>query len=99
MESKISPNEVSTISYAPDENVRLRNQRGCFTYLKGDFRTLDDFLRTKSDKSIVTKVVVAKDAVRECLVHLSSMDISYERLYSGVEGMAKQVWLDHLLRN
>ena len=95
----VSTDEVSTISYSPRENIRLRNQKGCFTQLKGAYSSLDQFCSTKADKTIISKLTISKSVVRNVLFHLSSMDITYERLFPGYEGMAKQAWLDYLLDN
>ncbi|MEO0917311.1 MAG: FRG domain-containing protein, partial [Pseudomonadota bacterium] len=95
-----SSSEVEMIAYQPNANERLRSQRGCFTRLKGDFLSLDDFFSKKRlPERVVTKIKVGKAVVNPALEQLFSMDITYERLFPGVEGKAKQAWLEHLLRN
>ncbi|MCV2882157.1 FRG domain-containing protein [Actibacterium sp. XHP0104] len=95
-----SKSELSIVDYQPAKNERLRSQRGCFTFLKGDFSSIDDFLVSKNlGVPIITKVKVGRAVIKPALEQLFSMDITYERLFPGLEGSAKQAWLEHILEN
>lgn len=99
LKSQVSErSELSIVEYNPDLNERLRNQRGCFTRLRTDSSSLDEFFAAKKLASpIVTKVKIGKAVIRPALEQLFSMDITYERLFPGFEGSAKQSWLEHLM--
>lgn len=97
LEENISSSEIEIIEYYPGQNERLRNQKGCFTLLKSDFLSIDSLLISKGMSDSLTKIKIGKSVYRDAIRHLSSMDVTYERLFSGISGLAEDVWLQVLL--
>lgn len=98
LEAEISSNELEILNYSPRDNDRLRNQKGCFSILKGPADSLSEFLDSKNRGDILTRISIAKEVVVSALSHLSIMDISFDRLFPGVDGIARQAWLEFLMR-
>jgi hypothetical protein len=94
IDDEIDPAELRIIEHNPLLNERSRHQKGLFTEIRSDVERLDDFLKSKSKLDCLMKVRIEPSIVQTAIKSLSLMDISYERLFPGLDGAAKQIWFE-----
>ncbi len=94
IEAELDESEFRFIEQQPNENERARNQKGLFTEIRNDVDLLDDFLTAKGLDDALSRLVISPTCVSDARKSLSLMDISFERLFPGLEGMARQLWMD-----
>lgn len=87
-------NEIRFIDYYPDTDARIKNQKGVFSEIRGDVESLAVFLDGKWLSAALRKMRISRSVIPDAIRGLSLMNISYERLFPGAEGIAKQVWFD-----
>lgn len=81
-------------------NSRLRNQEGCFTYLRAPFLCIEDYIGAFHDHSSTTLIrfdIPITEALK-ALSDLDAMGITYRRVYPEMEGVVKAARNNFLLK-
>jgi FRG domain-containing protein len=94
VQAEIDEAEFRVVSYRPRNNQRIKNQRGCFTEIKSDIMDLEVFLESKGLSGALRRLRLSKNVVPMAVRNLSLMDVSYERLFPGLDGLARQIWFE-----
>lgn len=94
LEKSVDPDELRIFSHQGVENNRIRPQRGLFTQIKGDVPSLEQFLKERSLEHVLSKILFEKKILAKAASNLALMDISYERLFPGIDGIAQQIWFE-----
>jgi len=93
-------NGATIIDVPVIENGRLRNQEGCFTYLRSPFECIEDYVgafRDNDDTVLIRYEVPIVEALK-ALSDLDAMGVTYKRVYPEIEGLVKSARNRFLLR-
>lgn len=94
VEKTLDKRELRFIGYQPNVDLRIKNQKGVFTEIQDDTACLQTFLHAKGLADCLRKLRISRSIIADAIRDLSLMDISYERLFPGLEGLAKQIWFE-----
>lgn len=70
-------------------NERIKNQNGKFTYMRGPFSTLEEYVDKFNDETALTKYLIPANQAVIAMSDLDSMGINHSRIYPGIGGNAK----------
>lgn len=89
--------ELKFLKYEEQTDLRIKNQKGLFSRLLIDETDLGDFLVSRSCGTNITKLIIPPNCLGPLARHLKSMDITFSRLFPGLEGHTKEIVYDRLI--
>lgn len=89
--AEIDENEFTFVEYSDRQDDRILSQKGVFSMLKIDQEDLGAFIQTKRVSGLLKKVTITPNCFEPLSRHLRAMDITFARLFPGLEGQAREI--------